>query len=205
MQHASSSLPAELEARLRALKAHHVPDLPWRQVQVLTLHAIGFADPDLAPMLQISVATARGLTYAARRAVVPGWYATPAGESQPLHPDHRNATAWAWVHRSCCTATAFSALQLQEPAAAACLLELSARPFPSLGGELALIASLTACGLADDEVARVMSLSTAGPMAHTASPLSHRRSADRVAPGRSYPARCTLSLSRVRAPRLRPR
>ena len=161
MERPSSPLASEITARVRALEEHHVPDIPWRQSQVLTLQAIGFSDADVAATLAISVATAQGLVYAGRRAVVPDGYRPRNCESQPLRADRRNATAWAWLHRSCCTATAFSALQIQEPAAVSRLSELTGRPFPALDGELSLVASLTACGLSDDEIARAMAVSTA--------------------------------------------
>jgi DNA-binding CsgD family transcriptional regulator len=165
---------ADLRNRVARLKELHVAALPARQAEVLVLLCLGFSEEEAAAGLGLSVSTVRTHWAAARDRVVP-----PA-----VLPGRPAATAWGWLHSSCCLASAFDAALRSNPAVAVRVASLAAHHVGSIPGREREILLLSAFGMNDNEIAASLFLSPSS-VRSTAHHAHARVVPPELAPGRA--------------------
>jgi len=90
--------PEAIRNHLESLQEHHVADIAPRQALVLVLEGLGLSAGEIGIVLGVSRHTVANQASRVRMRCVP----------PTIDVSRASASAWTWMHRDCCVATAWA-------------------------------------------------------------------------------------------------
>lgn len=94
--------PRVLRDHLESLAGFHVTDIAPRQALVLVLEALGMSTNEIGLVLGVSQHTISNQATRVRMRCLP----------PTIEASRATASAWSWLHRPCCLATAWATIEL---------------------------------------------------------------------------------------------